>query len=280
MERPSSKPRNLAHRMGRWSGLHPWRAMLGWVAFVLVCFFAGNAVGTTTIDDSQIGSGDSGRATRMIDAAGFNDQPGTEMVFVQSRRGALADDALARVATDVKAALGKLPDVGAISPPQRSSDGRSAMIEFEIRGKADDASSKVAPMLAATATVASAYPDLRVEEMGDASANKALDDRLAADFRAAEFLSVPITLVILIVAFGALLAAGIPVLLGLTAVFSAMGLVAVTSTFIPSSEGAPILMMLIGMAVGVDYSLFYLKREREVRARGAGKLAALEAAAA
>ena len=72
------------------------------------------------------------------------------------------------------------------------------------------------------ATIAKAHPDLRAEELGDASVGKALDDRLAADFRAAEFLSVPITLVILIVAFGALLAAGIPVLLGLTAVFSAI----------------------------------------------------------
>src|SRR4051794_28499601 len=218
-------PRNLAHRMGRWSALHPWRAILGWVAFVAVCFFVGNAVGTTQIDDSQRGTGESGRATQMIDAAGFNDQPGTEMVFVQSRSGALNDKALAGVATDVGSTLGKIPDVGAISAPQRSTDGRSAMIEFEIRGKADDASSKVAPMLAATSTIATRHPELRVEQFGDASANKALDDRLAADFKSAEFLSIPITLIILIVAFGALLAAGIPVLLGLTSVFSAIGLV-------------------------------------------------------
>ena len=193
------------------------------------------------------------------------------------RIGAPSDDGMT---ADVTAALGKLPDVGAVRVPQRSADGRSAMVEFEIRGAADDAASKVAPMLAATATIAKAHPDLRVEQFGDASVGKALDDRLAADFQRAEFLSIPITLVILIVAFGALLAAGIPVLLGLTAVFSAIGLVALTSTLIPTSEGAPILMMLIGMAVGVDYSLFYLKREREERARGAGKLAALEAAAA
>ena len=69
-------------------------------------------------------------------------------------------------------------------------------------------------------------------------------------------------------------------LLGLTSVFAAFGLTAVSSQFIPTGESTQILMMLIGMAVGVDYSLFYLKREREERARGAGKLAALEAAAA
>ena len=195
--------------MGRWSGPHPWRAIIGWIAFVAICFFVGNAVGTTTINESQSGTGESGRASRMLAAAGFTDQPGTEMVLVQSRSGSRSDGA----------------------------------------------------------TIAKAHPDLRAEELGDASVGKALDDRLAADFRAAEFLSVPITLVILIVAFGALLAAGIPVLLGLTAVFSAIGLVVVTSAFIPTSESAPILMMLIGMAAGVDYSLFYLKRRRGRRAR-------------
>jgi RND superfamily putative drug exporter len=89
-----------------------------------------------------------------------------------------------------------------------------------------------------------------------------------------------VTLIILVVAFGAMLAAGIPVLLGLTSVFAAFGLTTLSSQLIPTGESTQILMMLIGMAVGVDYSLFYLKREREERARGAGKLAALEAAAA
>ena len=106
------------------------------------------------------------------------------------------------------------------------------------------------------------------------------DDKLKQDFQKAEFLSIPITLLILLLAFGALLAAGIPVLLGLTSVFTAFGLTAVSSQFMATGESTQILMMLIGMAVAVDYSLFYLKREREERARGAGKLAALEAAAA
>ena len=124
------------------------------------------------------------------------------------------------------------------------------------------------------------HPGLRVEQFGDASSGKQFDDKLAQDFQKAEFLSIPITLLILLLAFGALLAAGIPVLLGLTSVFTAFGLTAVSSQFMATGESTQILMMLIGMAVAVDYSLFYLKREREERARGAGKLAALEAAAA
>jgi uncharacterized membrane protein YdfJ with MMPL/SSD domain len=270
---------NLAHRMGRWSGLHPWRAIVGWVAFVALCIGLGSAVGTTEIDDARRGAGESGEAARMIDDAGFNERPGTEMVFIQARSGALDDAALAAAAADVTARLDAIDDVAAIREPIRSDDGRAALLEFDIAGPAADAGDKVAPMLAAVAAAAAAHPDLRVEQFG-ASVERAIDGALASDFRKAEFMSIPITLVILIVAFGALLAAGIPVLLGITSVFAAMGLASLTSALVPTSSNAPILMMLIGMAVGVDYSLFYLKREREERAAGAGRMAALEAAAA
>ena len=82
------------------------------------------------------------------------------------------------------------------------------------------------------------------------------------------------------IAFGALVAAGIPLLLALTAVFATFGLVARPSHVVPMANEAGALVLLIGLAVGVDYSLFYLKREREERAAGRSERAALEAAAA
>ena len=271
--------RNLAHRMGRWSGTHPWRAILGWVAFVAIAVFIGGAVGTKTIKTSDQGIGESGRATKVLDRA-FKELPAGEMVLVQSRSSALSDATLASVAGDVTQRLSKLSVVTNIERAQRSQDGRSALINFDIRGKADDAAGKIAPVENEVKAIAAAHSDLIVEQFGDASSGKQFDDKLAQDFQKAEVLSIPITLIILIVAFGALLAAGIPVLLGLTAVFAAFGLTSLSSHFIATGESTQILMMLVGMAVGVDYSLFYLKREREERARGAGKLAALEAAAA
>ena len=82
-------------------------------------------------------------------------------------------------------------------------------------------------------------------------------------------LSLPITLLILLVTFGALVAAGIPLLLALTAVFATFGLVALPSHVLPMANEVPALVLLIGLAVGVDYSMFYLRREREERARAA-----------
>src|SRR5829696_4519492 len=96
----------------------------------------------------------------------------------------------------------------------------------------------------------------------------------------AETLSLPITLVILVLAFGALVAAGLPLLLGLSAVAITLGVLAPISQAFPVDESISSVILLVGLAVGVDYSLFYIRREREERAAGRGKEAALEAAAA
>ena len=93
-------------------------------------------------------------------------------------------------------------------------------------------------------------------------------------------LSLPITLLILLVAFGALVAAGVPLLLALTSVIATMALVAIPSQLFPLDGNVDALILLIGLAVGVDYSLFYMRREREERAAGRSNRDALEVAAA
>src|SRR5207342_1502332 len=89
-------------------------------------------------------------------------------------------------------------------------------------------------------------------------------------------LSLPITLIVLVLTFGSIVAAGIPLLLALTAVFAAFGLVALSSVLLPVAMQAPAMVLLIGLAVGVDYSMFYLKRERQERAAGKSEQAALK----
>jgi RND superfamily putative drug exporter len=273
--------RNLAHRMGRWSGMHPWLAITGWIAFVAISFVIGGSMTANTLGEADTGVGESGRATKVIDKAFTDaDQPAEEALLIQSRSGKLSDQALAPVVADATKRLQASGVVAEIQDVEMAKNGRAARLPFTVKGDPAHATDKVAPIESATKAVATAHPSLLIEGFGDATSGKAFDDKLASDFKKAEMLSIPITLIILIVAFGALLAAGIPVLLGLTSVFAAFGLTTVSSQIIPTGESTQILMMLIGMAVGVDYSLFYLKREREERARGAGKLAALEAAAA
>jgi RND superfamily putative drug exporter len=156
----------------------------------------------------------------------------------------------------------------------------AALVRFALADADGQAVTRVEPVLASLAAVQDRHAGFRVEAFGEASAQLALEETLHADFTRAEYTAVPVTLGILIVVFGALVAAGIPLLVGLSAVIAAIGLLALPSRLFAMDEAANSVILLIGLAVSVDYSLFYLKREREERATGKGEQAALAAAAA
>ncbi len=125
---------------------------------------------------------------------------------------------------------------------------------------------KVQPVLDAVAGVQKAHPGSRWPEFGQASAQHVLDETIGKDFQRAEYSSLPVTLIILLFAFGALVAAGLPVLLGFSGVLATIGLSSLASHVFPAGDATQSVILLIGMAVGVDYSLFYIRREREERA--------------
>jgi RND superfamily putative drug exporter len=161
-----------------------------------------------------------------------------------------------------------------------SRDGRSALVTFNVAGSTGNADTTVAAAQRAVAAVQAAHPDLRVAEAGQASVDRAINHIVGADFRHAEMTSLPITLVLLLGVFGALIAAGIPLLLAGTAVVTAISLLAIPSRWLPVGSTTSSVVLLVGMAVGVDYSLFYLRREREERAAGRDSASALRVAAA
>jgi uncharacterized membrane protein YdfJ with MMPL/SSD domain len=280
-----TKRNNLAARMGGWSAQHRKIAILGWFAFVLVAFALGNATGTTEIDQDTSGVGESGRADRILDA-GFK-LPAAESVLVQSDTLVATDPAFQSAVQDVVARVSKLDAVKNIRSPlepgnagQIAKDGRAALVEFDIRGESDDAVDKIDPVVAAVGDVQKAHPQLFIGEFGDASIEKEIEGAFGDDLKKAGILSLPVTLIILTLVFGALVAAGIPLLLALTAIFATFGLVALPSSIVPLDQSVYEVILLIGLAVGVDYSMFYLKREREERAAGRSASAAVAAAAA
>ena len=279
------RPRNLAARMGRWSAGHWKTATFGWLALVVVAFGIGGMVGMKNTDPNTAGPGESGRMDRILHAD-FK-RPAAESVLVQSGTATAGTPTFDAAVKDVVARVSRETDVQNVRSPlapgnadQISKDGHAALVEFEIRGEIDKAPDKVGPVLDAVAAAQAAHPGFFIGEMGDASAPKAVMDQYGKDLAKAGTLSLPITLIILIVTFGALVAAGIPLLLALTAVVGTFGLVAIVSHVLPMANEVPALVLLIGLAVGVDYSMFYLRREREERAKGRSERAALEAAAA
>ncbi|HEX2292504.1 MAG TPA: MMPL family transporter, partial [Gaiellaceae bacterium] len=275
---PRSNQHNLAARMGRWSAAHWKTATFGWLALVVVAVFLGGAIGTKFTDPNAPGPGESGRMEKILDE-GF-EQPADESVFIQHPSARTTDPAFAAAITDVVARLSRLDDVQNVRRGEVSSDRHATLVDFEIRGAADDAADKLDPILAQVDKAQKAHPEFFIGEFGYASAAKAVETAAEEDLGKAGLLSLPITLAILVVAFGALVAAGIPLLLALTAVFATFGLIALPSQILPVAQQAPALVLLIGLAVGVDYTMFYLRREREERAAGRSERAALEAAAA
>jgi uncharacterized membrane protein YdfJ with MMPL/SSD domain len=187
----------------------------------------------------------------------------------------------------VVARLNKLSVVGGVESPYApgnggliSRDGRSALVQFNLPGDSDQVNDRVPQALAQVAAAQHAHPRLVIQEFGSGSANKALGNVLSGDLHRAERLSIPITLIILVVVFGALVAAAVPVLLALSAVAATLGLIALPSQIVAFDGSASSVIVLIGMAVGIDYALFYIRREREERAAGCSSEEALERAAA
>src|SRR6266545_3189688 len=276
---------NLAARMGRWSAGHWKTATFGWLLLVVVAFAVGGQVGTKSVDPNTAGPGESGRMDRIL-AAGFK-QPADESVLIQSRSAQAGEPAFDAAVENVVARVSKLAAVQNVRSPldpshasQIANSGHAALVEFEIRGDKDKAGDKADPVLDSVADVQRAHPGFFIGEFGYASSRKAIDTAFADDLKTAGVFSIPLTLIILVVAFGALVAAGIPLLLGLTAVFATFGLVALPSHLLPIAPEAFAVVLLVGLAVGVDYAMFYLRREREERAAGRSERAALEAAAA
>ncbi|HMU26646.1 MAG TPA: MMPL family transporter [Solirubrobacterales bacterium] len=278
--------RNIAARAGRWSATHRKTAIWGWLAFVILAVFIGGSVGTRTLTDAEDGVGESGRA----EVATSNNFPenATERVLITAPAGGSNTSAAMReAAADLSRELRATPYVSHVESPfapgnrgQISADGKSALVSFELAGNEDQLSERLGATQEAVNEARARAPGYGFAQFGDASASEQIGQAFEDDFKKAEFTSLPVTLLILVFAFGAFIAAGVPLLLGLTSVAAAIGLTALVSHVTPMSDAANSVILLIGLAVGVDYSLFYLRREREERAAGRSESAALEAAAA
>ncbi|NUL01774.1 MMPL family transporter [Streptomyces lunaelactis] len=277
--------RGIAARAGGWSAQHRWAAVGIWVLFVLLAMVAGSAAGLVELKESDQLKGETTQAARIAEDAGI-EEPAGETVLVQSRNGTekATDPEFRTAVAAVVKAVNDTGEVTSVTSPYDtksiSKDGRSALVQFDVRGSPDTASDRIEPVLNAVAKVQDSHKELRIEEIGGASMNKTFDEAFGDDFQQAELLAVPVALGILLIAFGALVAALLPVALAITAIMATMGLMGVASHFQPMGDSANSVMLLVGLAVGVDYCLFYLRREREERQAGRDAATAMQIAAA
>ena len=259
--------RGLAARAAVWSARHRMLAILGWLAFVIAASVLGGQIGTTQARDIDQGHGESGRADRIIAAAGFPKEPATEMVIIQRGTPGQRSD----VANE---ASRELAELGAVGKPLVSADGRSTLVTLALSDEG-----RVRDALDAVAGVQDRHPDLYVAESGPVSGDLLINSELERGLTTLGLLSIPLTLGILLVAFGAVVSALLPVALAVTAIIAAGGLLAFASRLVPTVDATQHVMLVLGLAVGVDYCLFYIRRERDERRAGADPERALLIAA-
>jgi uncharacterized membrane protein YdfJ with MMPL/SSD domain len=278
---------NIAGRMGNWSAHHWKTAVFGWLACVILFFAFGNVVlGFKQIDINDAGVGQSHKADQILKKAFPERAPQTEFVLVQSTNRTVGDPAFRSTVAEVIGSVKSSPTIKNLDSPYDarhasliSDDRHAAMVSWEMKGDADQAQKNIDALSAATDKVGKQHPEFFVGHAG-VSSDKALNKLFFDQLKLAGERSIPITIVVLLVVLGTLVAVGIPILLALSGVLGTIGLVAVTSHLIPADQNVNAVILLIGLAVGVDYSLFYIKRWREERAAGREPSAALEVAAA
>ena len=265
---PPPRP-NVTERVAGWSARHRKTAVFGWLLLVAAIFMLGQALGSRQLP--AYSSGQAGQAERVLQQyAPAQLNASTENVLIQATApGATfaTDPAMRQAASQVAAVLAAHPTYAThIEVPRVSKDGHSALVTFQVPGNVKNIDQAATTLQHAVAGVQARHPDLRVAETGDASIQQAINSSL--NFGKAEVTSVPITLLLMLAVFGSLVAAGIPVLLALTALTAAIGVVTMVSHVLPVGGSTFEVVVVVGMAVGVDYSLFYLRREREERAKG------------
>jgi uncharacterized membrane protein YdfJ with MMPL/SSD domain len=278
---------NVAGRMGQWSANHWKTAVFGWLACVVLFFAFGNLVlGFKQIDINDAGVGQSHKADQILKKAFPERAPQTEYVLIQSASRTVGDPAFRSTVNDVMGSVKSSPAIKSLDSPYDPrhasliSDNRhAAMVQWEMKGDADRAQKNIDALSAATTNVGKRHPGFFVGHAG-VSSNKGLEKMFMDQLKLAGERSIPITIGVLLLVLGTLVAVGIPILLALSGVLATIGLVAVTSQVVPADQNVNAVILLIGLAVGVDYSLFYIKRWREERAAGKEPSAALAAAAA
>ncbi|MBW6433305.1 MMPL family transporter [Actinoplanes hulinensis] len=278
----------LLERMVGWSARHPKKVIVGWILLVAVAVLLGDAAGSGA---KTTDAGEAGRAQSMIREQKVTSSY-TENVLIEAPgrdKPFLGSAELESTAKDLSDRIRALPGATTeiVTPLDNertravlvSEDGKSGLVSFTIPGPGAEADKHFAKIRTEVEAVQAAHPDARVAMAGDISLTSAVDKAADEDLAQAELLSLPVTLIILVVVFGALIAAAVPLFLAATAVLAGLGVLGLVGTVIPANSTVSSVVLLIGMAVGVDYSLFYLRREREERAAGKDAAEALKISA-
>lgn len=281
-----------------WSARHRWPVAGLWFAVTIGLFIASLSLGGIDAGDANANPNDQNlEATEAYDvynAGGENDPYEQVLVVVGAGPGAAADPAFQSAVGGLVADLGGAaatidgaskptfdqitdpfrapPEAGLISP-----DGSTVRIVARVPGDGEQVRTLVEPVLPIVDDVRAAHPELMVHVLSNTLVNQDINELIAAGLDESLRLTLPLTFIILLIAFGAVVAAVVPLVLAVTSLVAAFGVLGIYSQIMgPVSPNATQLVVLIGLAVAIDYSLFMITRFRFERRGGRSKDGAIE----
>ncbi len=267
------------------SARRPWLVIAAW-AIVLVASIAliatmlGDALST---EQRLTNNPDSERADALLEEW-RGEEHGDELIVVRSESLTVDESEFQHTVEDIYARVTALgPDVilGGTNYFQSrddslvSEDRHTTILPFVMAGDEETAGDNIEKVLAVVED--SRGPSFEVLIAGTASINHEFQEVAEKDLQTGEAIGIPIALVVLVIVFGALTAAVVPIVLGILSIIIAIGMVAVFGQIFPFSFFVTNVITMMGLAVGIDYSLFIVSRFREERARGLDKIEAIRA---
>ncbi|HEY7970344.1 MAG TPA: MMPL family transporter [Candidatus Limnocylindrales bacterium] len=304
---PARPGRPWTVRVAAWSSRHRWPVALLWFVLTIGLFAASLAAGGTraveAVSRSQGAKYESVEATQIFNDANANAGPQAPasqsvIVLVNNPGGTITDPASAAAVKDIVSRLTALqatvdgtagpvfeqlvdpstapPQAGLISPDQST-----VRIVGQVPGDGKALTDRLEPLPATLDELRAAHPGLAIHVLSNALANGEIAELINSGLDKSLLLTLPITFAILLIAFGAFVAAVVPLVLAVTSLLGAFGVLALYSQAVsPVSPYASQLVVLIGLAVAVDYSLFMVTRFRTERRHGRSKLGSIEASSA
>ena len=274
--------------------------MLGWFTVTIGLFIVSQATGgiraVSATSGSELAQTESGRAVAAMRSGTGDAQTDELQVILTSPSGDATDAASRRTVATIVARLGAVtatldgepvaaltaltdpysapPTAGLISP-----DRTSVRIVGRIEGNAAALEIKTQALAPVIVSLAAELPAYQVHAYGTTLLNDQVVEEINRDLDGALRITLPATFLILLLAFGALVAAAVPLVLAITALLGAFGILGIFSQVVgPVSPYAGQVIVLIGLAVAIDYSLFLISRFRSERRAGRDRLAAIEVA--
>ncbi len=265
---------SFTSRIAGFCYVHKWYVLGAWLALIITAVILSAELGglltTNTVD---LSNSDSARATKIISQR-FGQQPFTETVIIRSDTDTVASPAFQKTAVDLAANVRQAPGVTQVVtyaeaptlPFLVSKDKHAGLVTVVLSGDEKQVNGNIAGVVSAI-NGASRPSGYTINGTGAASASHELNKISEHDTQRAESIGIPIALIVMVIAFGAVVAALIPLLLGIAAIAPAVGVVALIATFYQLNFLVTSIISMIGLAVGIDYSLFIMGRYREELAR-------------